>query len=256
MKIKTSFLKIPFIPENPVSHCLIDGRFKVVLRDAFLKMNITPIWVEPCLEVYDAIACHPDIQCHPLSENKIIIAPNANESLKSILAKEGFNIWEGKSILAKDYPYNISYNVARIDKFAFHNTKYTDPVLKEALAVEKVELIHVNQGYTKCSISVLNKNSIITQDISIAKKARDVGIDVFLLNVGHVKLFDFKFGFFGGATGLIGKDRLGIAGNLSLNPQYNELVDFFEKQDIKFISLAEEDIYDVGSIIPIKTHEN
>ncbi|NLN41895.1 MAG: hypothetical protein GX160_07940 [Clostridiales bacterium] len=252
---KEIFLDIPFIPKKPISLALVDSRYKARLKSFFIKNKILPIFVEKCTELYPAISCHPDIQCHPLGGNRIVIAPNASQSLKNQLIQHNFEIIVGNTRLESNYPNNIAYNVARIGRYAFHNKKFTDPILKEELQAQGVELIHVKQGYAKCSVAVVDQYSIITSDKGIAKVATEIGIKVLLINPGFIELPGLNYGFIGGATGLVSQNKLAFAGNWKDHKDYKKIEIFLKERNKTPVAADMNPLVDVGSIIPLKQYE-
>lgn len=254
MKIRENFIKIPYIPQNPVSLALIDGRYGTILMESLGKRKIKPILVGPCSDLYPSISSHPDIQCHPLGGNKVIIAPNANESLKNQLIQHDFDLIVGHTRLESNYPNNIAYNVARIGSVAFHNEKYTDPVLKEILQGQGVEFIHVNQGYSKCSVSIIDEYSMITSDRGIARIAEEIGLNVMVISPGYIRLPGLDYGFIGGATGLIGENDLGLIGNLESHVDKEKVEAFLKMRGKTPISLCKFPLVDIGSLIPLKEY--
>ncbi len=249
---KEAFLETPFIPDNSVSLALVDSRYKARL-EVFLKdYQISPIYVDKCTDLYPSISCHPDIQCHPLGGNKIVIAPNASQSLKNQLIQHDFEIIVGNTRLESNYPNNIAYNVARIGEYAFHNKKYTDPILKGELQSQGVELVHVNQGYSKCSVAIVDEHSLITSDKGIAKAAKGVGFNVLLINPGFIDLPGLNYGFIGGATGLLNLNALGFVGNWKTHKDYEKIEDFLKERGKIPVAMDMHLLADVGSIIPLK----
>lgn len=254
MMKKDRFLKFPFIPQNPVSLALIDGRYRPMVEGALKNKGIIPLFLQPCPDLYPSISCHPDIQCHPLGGNKILVAPNANSSLKNQLIQHDFEIIVGNTRLESNYPNNIAYNVARIGSVAFHNKKYTDPILKEGLKDQGVELIHVNQGYAKCSVAMVDECSMITSDMGIARVAAEIGLNVMVISPGHIKLPDLDYGFIGGATGLITGVHLGFVGNWRHHTDGKDMETFLKSRGKIPASLGDFPLMDLGSIIPLKEY--
>nr|WP_242855733.1 hypothetical protein [Ruminiclostridium josui] len=174
-------VKIPNLPDGNVSSVILDMRAPKKLIDELKnrKIDIIPVLEHP--DVYPAVSCHPDIMFHHISGNIIVYAPNTSLQIIELLCKKGFEMIKGETFLHNKYPGTIAYNVASVGKYAFHNTKYTDPVIKKMLDENGVQLIHVNQGYSKCLTCVVDSNSIITSDQDIYRKATSVGLDVLLI---------------------------------------------------------------------------
>lgn len=187
---------------------------------------------------YKAIAKHPDIFSFSLGD-KLIIAPEItkffNEDVKDKL------LW-GKSEIKRQYPGNICYNVARVGSFAIHNTKYTDPVIKENL---NCQWIHVNQGYTKCNTLIVNDDSLVTSDRSIYKETTKEGLNCLLIRPEHIVLKGLDYGFIGGASVKIDNEII-FYGDISKHPDYPQIKEFIENRNLK-IRFFEFPLEDIGS---------
>lgn len=232
---------------------IADGRINNSIEEGFKKKNISVIKTKAYKGVYEAISFHPDIFFHHLGGSDIVYAPGTHEQTLSQLLSYGFKLIKGLTTLSSKYPHNIAYNVARIGKLAFHNTKYTDTILANELEKRKVRLIHVNQGYSKCMVCIVDEKSIITSDKGIAKAAKDNGLEVLLIESAEkILLPGFDSGFIGGSTGLINKNELAFSGNLETLNSSEKIFDFVRARNIKLVSLTYNSIYDIGSILPIR----
>lgn len=244
------YITTPNLPSRRIRLAVIDGRAKSVGK-TLSKMGVEVIYTRRHPVLYDAVSYHPDMVMHHLGGRDIVVAPDTDESFVYKLERHGFNVIAGKTFLSRNYPGDIAYNVARIGDIALHNTRYTDEVLKCELEKRGVRLIHVRQGYAKCSVCVVDERAIITQDAGIAKKASQCGIEVLLVPPGNIKLYELDYGFIGGATGLISKKCMGISGNISLYDHRKEVMNFLHKKGISIVNLGCDEIVDIGSIIPL-----
>ena len=111
--------------------------------------------------------------------------------------------------------------------------------------------INVKQGYCKCSICIVDENSIITSDEGIYKEVIKHDIDCLLIEKGHIDLFELDYGFIGGCSGLINEDTLVFFGNIEKHPNFKEIKNFVSKRNKKIISLSKEKLIDLGSLIPL-----
>ncbi len=246
-----NFVRTSFIPEYKILLALIDRRITKDMKAKLNDLNINIIESTPCIQTYDAINCHPDITILKINNNNIIVAPNVYDYYSKKLCPLGFNIIKGNSLIKSKYPYNIAYNVAIFGKYAIHNLKYTDKKVLEFLDKNNFIKINVKQGYCKCSICIVDENSIITSDEGIYKEVIKHDIDCLLIEKGHIDLFDLSYGFIGGCSGLISKDDLIFFGDISKHPNYNEIKKFVESKNKNIISLSDEKLLDLGSLIPL-----
>lgn len=68
------------------------------------------------------------------------------------------------------YPEDVKYNIAKVGTKVFHNFKFTDRIVAKRIEDDNLQRIHIKQGYSKCSILIVNSNTIITSDKGIYKK--------------------------------------------------------------------------------------
>ncbi|MGN0108240.1 MAG: DUF6873 family GME fold protein [Hominilimicola sp.] len=200
--------------------------------------------------VYDAIATHADIQIHYLGNNRFICAPEVFEHYKSHLPY-GFELICGSKSLSGKYPHDIAYNAAVLKKFVICNAAYTaTEILSEYKSMSKSkEILNVRQGYSKCSICIVNGRAIITSDQGIAAQASANGIDVLEIEPGHIKLRNLNYGFVGGATGLIRENVLAVNGDVNTHPDSNHIKKFCKKHGVELLELKDGILEDIGTII-------
>ena len=163
---------------------------------------------------------------------------------------------KGNEEIEAQYPYDIKYNVCTIGKRALHNFKYTDSVLKDELIKQGYELINTTQGYTNCSIAVINENSAIVTDKGLYKILNKHNIDVLyleyepdikLLNSGK---YSNRKGFIGGAISRIG-DKIIVFGDLNKIDINEKIKEFINQKGIQIIDFQGLDVIDYGGIVEI-----
>lgn len=247
-----SFLEVPFIPDDKVSLAVVDYRISRIMEESLNKEGIECIKTVKCKELYEAVDGHPDMLMLHIGGNRVILAPNIYEDMAPQLTKKGFAVTKGATWLVRNYPGNIAYNVLRIGNLAFHNLKYTDPEVIKALEKENIMLINVNQGYTKCSVCILDSKTIITSDRKLARTAEKYGVESLLIKPGGIVLKGLNYGFIGGASGLVSKKQIAFAGSLNSLEERCQIVEFIDKKGFEIKNLSDEKLVDYGSIIPLK----
>lgn len=246
-----NFVHEPFLPVCKVKTVLLDYRSGAEIEQAFTSEGVDIVKTVPSSDLYDAINGHPDILVHHIGDNKLVIAPNVFEQLKPVFLKKGFALTKGETWLNRNYPGNIAYNVLRVGSFAFHNTKYTDVAIKKEFKKNNIKLIHINQGYSKCSASVIREDAVITSDYKLAKAVERCGIECLLIKPGGIVLEGLNYGFIGGAGGMISENTMAFTGNLENLQDKYKIVDFLSRKGIQVKILSRKQIFDIGSIIPL-----
>lgn len=242
-------LKNPFIPLKKANTIIIDGRVSSEIMDNLKKLNLNIIPTIECKEVAKPIAYHPDIVMHPVDHKSLIIAPNVFEYYEEKLYGMGINLIKGDTRLGKAYPKDIAYNVGRMEGIAVHNFKYTDEKLKYYLKKQGLEFVHVNQGYTKCSMAIIDEKAVITADYVISKKLKNLAFDVLLIQPGYIELSGYNYGFIGGTCGNLSRDEIILTGTLDYHLDKKEILRFIKKYKKIPIWLSNKKIIDVGTMI-------
>ena len=244
----------PFIPRLPANLVIVDKRIDEESVKVLEKLELKVIKTIKCEEVDESLSFHPDIVIHPINHNTLMIAPNVFEYYEDKLYGRGINLIKGEVSLGMKYPKDISYNVGRLKGVAIHNFKYTDEKLKYYLKKENLEFVHVNQGYTKCSLSIVGEDSGITSDVPMYEKLTSIGFNILLVEPGHIVLEGQRYGFIGGTNGNISEDKLLFSGSFREHPNKDKILDFVYKNNKKIIYLSNKKIVDIGTIISLYSH--
>ena len=211
-----------------------------------LKTYGQVLWMKPDKSAYLAISAHPDIFVCPVG-HQLIIAPNLSGKVKAELQKYRINYTEGEKPVGRKYPETARYNAVVTNKFLICNTRFTDQkILGEA---GDREVIHVNQGYTRCNLIPLKNNRFITSDKGIEKTLLQYGLEVLYIDTNGILLPGFKHGFIGGTCGMW-QDRLFFIGSLNYFPEGQKIKEFVTSMEI--IELYEGPLFDGGNLIFIE----
>ena len=193
--------------------------------------------------------CHTDLQLLHYNKDTVFVLKECT-SLKENLKKYFPNVIEISKNIEKDYPNNVMLNCVVLNGKLICNTKtIADEVLEMAIR-DNLKIINVNQGYTKCSTCIVNENAIITSDKSIYKSCRNE-MDVLLIRQGYIELTGVDYGFIGGSSFKYNRNTLVFSGNIKLHPDYESIKSFAQNHNVELLSLTENTMIDIGSIIPI-----
>lgn len=252
MKIHT---KNSFLIDGDLCLAIVDKRITCDMELELKRRNIQIIKTIPCKECYEAIKYHPDISVCNLGEGNIVVAPNVYDFYLNKLKPLGFNIIKGSSYINSRYPDNIQYNITIMGEFAIHNFNYTDKKILEYIEKKSLKKININQGYSKCSICIVDENSIITSDKGIYESVKKYGLDCLLIRPGNINLFELDYGFIGGCTGFISKNEIAFLGDVKKHPDYEFIKKFIKSKNKEIVNLSKEKLLDLGSIIPLMTRK-
>ena len=228
---------------------IIDNRMRKLEKEQLTKLGYELIEINTSTKVYSEISSHVDIFVCKVA-NEIIIEPTQYQNIM-LYAK---NSIKGQDEIQEKYPDDIKYNVCTIGKKAIHNFQYTDERLKQELINNNYELINTTQGYTNCSIAVIDENSAIVSDKGLYKILKFHDIDTLLVeNNLDIKLlngenYSSKKGFIGGCITRLG-DSIIVFGDLNKIDINGRIRDFITSKKIKIIEFKDLDIIDYGGLI-------
>lgn len=250
------FVAKPNLPENSVNLAVVDGRISGEAEGELSNLGVKLLKLQPHRSLYAAVCSHPDMLLHHIGGEKIVYAPGTDPTLLAALMTYGFKLLKGESTLHPAYPADIAYNIARVGSRYFHNLKYTDPVIKKQLEKLGVEPVHVEQGYSKCSVLPIDVNSIITSDAGIAKAAEKKGLEVLLVDCERsIRLPGLNYGFIGGAGGMLGGSVCALNGGTDTLSCSEAISAFVSKKNIIIKGLSDDQVTDIGSILPLMMFE-
>ena len=230
---------------------IIDGRMRNIEKEKCRNLGYELIELEQEANVYPEISSHVDIFVCKVGDT-IIVEPSKYRQIKEICKK----VQKGSTYLQERYPYDIRYNVAIIGKKAFHKFEYTDEKIKNELAKQGYELINTEQGYTKCSIAVIDDNSAIVTDKGLYKILQKHGVDVLFLDYEpDIKLWDNgkyskRNGFIGGAITRL-ENSIIVFGDLKKIDKDNAIKNFITERNLNIVDFLNYDVIDYGGTIEI-----
>lgn len=238
---------------------IIDERMRQIEKEKLKELGYGLIEIKQSEKVYREISSHVDIFTCKIGE-KLIVEPSQYNYIKNQLQVEN-EVEQGNESIEEKYPFDIKYNVCTIGKKALHNFDYTDSKIKEELKNQGYELINTTQGYTNCSIAVIDENSAIVTDKGLYKILQKHDIDVLYVQYElDIKLlnnngYSTRKGFIGGAISRIDNNII-VFGDLNKIDQKGQMRKFIEKRNLNIIEFIGLDVIDYGGIIEIKSYKN
>lgn len=232
-----------------------------VEKQTLKNLGYELIEIKKSTNVYPEISSHVDIFACKIKD-KVIVEKSSYKMLKNKLNNDENILISGKTMISYDYPNDIKYNVCIVGNKAIHNFKHTDSKITQELEKNNFEIINVKQGYSNCSIAVIDEKSIILSDRGLYNNLKNSGLDILFLDyIPDIKLFDEngeysqKNGFIGGAISRIG-DNIVVFGDLDKIDYYCNIRKFIESKNLKIIDFEGLDVIDYGGVIEQKLGRN
>lgn len=241
------FLQHPNLPQNKVSLAVIAAG-NCEIKAALESKGITVIEVIAHKSLSKPVASHADMQLHDMGGGRVVAAKAADALIRK-LEELGFSV--EKQELSAKYPGDVALNCFLLGKNLFCNQKGTSKLLLNNYQSIGAGIVNIKQGYAKCSVCIVDENSIITADPGIAEAATLQGIDVLRIKSGAVSLPGYESGFIGGCCGLIAQDKLAFTGNLSRHPDAERIKAFCVSKGVGTVELADSELIDIGGILPL-----
>lgn len=213
--VKERFVEKPNLPESKVTTAAVSGAYPEIL-EALKAHGIRCVTTEFDTRLPDPIAYHADMQMFHLDKGRTFVL-RGEEALKKQLTDIGYQVAETAMTPEPKYPKDVLFN----------------------------------QGYTRCATAVVAKDAIITMDLGIRALAQFLGIDVLLVHEENVFLDGYDYGFLGGCCGLIDKNVVAFTGKLDSLECAAEIRAFLEKHCVQYIELTQNQMIDIGGILPL-----
>ncbi len=223
---------------------LIGAKYKDEISELnSLGYEIIKLPENPCLD--DEINNHTDILSFKFKDNIIAETSIAGELKLKI---NDYNIIVCNNIKSP-YPNDIKLNAAVLGNKIICNSKYVSEEILSLINAFNFEIMHTNQGYTKCNLCVINDKAIITEDKGLSYLLKNSQIDVLLIKSGYVQLSENHYGFIGGAGCMLNENEIYFSGNITQHPDYDNILIFLNKYNVKPIYNKNRSLRDFGGFI-------
>lgn len=241
------FLDNPNLPSCDVTEVLVSDSDNGLIN-ALADMGINSLKMCKSGNLDPFCANHSDILAYHLGNGGFIVDET------TVNAFENYNVSDIVNAFSP-YPNDCILNAADIGDYIICNSKIIHKSILKSAEKQNKQIINVNQGYAKCSVCIVKRNTIITDDPSIYQECNKGGVSVLFVSKGSVALHGQNYGFLGGASGLIGKNNLLFNGDLTYHKDFLAIKDFLTYHNVKYTDIKNKQLTDIGSIIPIKQKE-
>ena len=244
-----NIIKNPNLPQKNVKLVLCDSRVEENIIREINLLGCKVLLVPQCKELQNPVNAHPDMNFLHYSTMMFYVSKSLYNSECFEELKHNCEIFNNKVNvinLFERYPNDVLLNACVIGDYVICNKE----TVEKSVVDSANKIIHVNQGYTKCSIAPVSKESFITDDIGIYNATKDI-FDVCLVRRGEIKLNGYNYGFIGGSCGKISKDTIAFYGDLNKFSDKEKIISFCKNYNTYCISLSKTELYDYGSLIPL-----
>lgn len=246
------FVGAPNLPKC-ADTVILGAKYAEKLKKALKKLEITPLFVPDNPNVERRLSGHADLSLIHAGGDRVFLAPYLNgTAFAQTIINLGADVNFAGIRQSAEYPFDAQLNLVAVVNNLICNTKTAYlPAVDYLSRVRGMNVIDCRQGYTKCSVLVVDEHSIITQDKGISSAAKKAGLDVLEIESGYVMLDGYDYGFIGGAGFKLSSDTLAFTGTFDAHPDKMRILDFIASHGVNALYLTDEPIFDIGSAIPL-----
>lgn len=220
---------------------------KAVSRDFFEKSGIYTLPLFPYEKLDTPVASHADMLFCIIGKNIFCYGDYYDQNKERFKEIQNYNIIKvGKKCLPK-YPHDVGLNVLVMGKSIFCSIKSVAVEILDFAKLNGYSVINVKQGYSSCSVLVLDENHAVTADKSMAKAIKSDGKDVLEINAGNITLEGYNYGFIGGASGVCGR-KVYFFGSVHSHPDGEKIIKYLSSNGFEAVTVFDEELRDVGGI--------
>lgn len=246
------FVETPNLPVC-ASTVIIGEKYCNILQNGIKSLGINALFMPDNPYVDPRLSGHADLSVLHLGGNRLLLAPYLKRSsFSQQLEDRGFDIRFADIEQSALYPNDAQMNVCILGNKVIYNPKTVPDTIVKYLTIENGAIqISSRQGYSRCSVCVVNDNAIITADEGICRSAKAHGIDVLKIMPGYIDLPGFDYGFVGGASFKISDTKLAFTGGLDRHPDAEQIIEFTSLHNVDIVYITDKPAFDIGGAIPI-----
>lgn len=237
----------PNLPDNDVKLAAISesaGESRLFLN----SLGIKTIEIKNNFNLSESVSSHADIRMLHIQNKCLYVYFDEKNLFKNL---QFFTVESINYKMSKKYPDDVRLNCAIIGNKIICNKRTIAKEILEFAESNNFIIINTKQGYSRCSICIINENAIITDDDSIYKAAQNFFDDTLLISKGSIGLKGANYGFIGGCTGKIGKNKIAFNGRIESHSDHNKIIDFLNKYNMYAVELTNRKLEDIGGILPL-----
>lgn len=241
------YVKKPNLPQSRVGAVAISCNARESI-EYLSNIGISTIKIMPDERLPFPVNTHADLQMLHIGNNEVF---TSGEHLCIGELNSNFKVKTISELPGSKYPDDVRLNCAIIGNKIICNIKtISNDILRYAESAG-LTVINTNQGYSRCSVCVVNENSIITDDISIFTATQNFFDDVLFISKGSIRLDGYDCGFIGGCCGKIDINKIAFNGRIESHKDYKKIMDFIIKHGVECVELNNNVLTDIGGILPL-----
>ena len=200
-------------------------------------------------DIAGPVSWHPDMQFFFFPDGKAVTL--LGNAIPDVLTQAGYPMLFTSKKPDRRYPGDVLCNALYHAGAIYAKLDALDTELLALAYGEALDLVSVRQGYTACSVCVVNDEAVITADTGLAAAFRTRGTDVLEINAGHIRLLGYDYGFIGGCCGKLDERTLVFTGRLDSHPDGGRIRRFICHYGLDVLELTTGPLMDIGGMMNI-----
>lgn len=231
---------------------IADSRLSKAAEMTLARFGYNLIKLPPSRYLPEGISSHPDSLICKIKDEIITFADYSDEAayvfqdVRELYPQIKVSFSSGTP--GKSYPDDSKFNALVMGDKLFARLDSLDELVRRAAEERGLCLINVKQGYPACTTLALDPSHAITADSGMARVLSQSGIDVCLIETGHILLPPYDYGFIGGAAG-VSDGRVYFMGDYSAHPSAAEIEAATRAAGLRPISLCDGLLTDLGGLV-------
>lgn len=232
---------------------IIGEKYCKILQNGIKSLGINALFMPDNPYVDPRLSGHADLSVLHLGGDRLLLAPYLKRSsFSQQLEDRGFDIRFADIEQSALYPNDAQMNMCILGNKVIYNPQTgSDAIVKYLTIGNGAIQVSSRQGYSRCSVCVVNDNAIITADEGICRSAKAHGVDVLKIRPGYIDLPGFDYGFIGGASFKLSDTKLAFTGGLDKHPDAERIIEFASLHNIDMVYITDKPAFDIGGAIPI-----
>lgn len=240
-------IKTPYLPQKRVKDCIIGSKYIDEISE-LTELGVNCITI-PSSELLDnEISDHADIQVFNKGNGELIVSKIAGEKLKGSLPDYKLTIEDD---IKSPYPDDVMLNAALIGDKIICNKGFVSKKIYDFASSNNIEIINTKQGYSRCSLCIVNENAVITEDPGLAYLLKNCQFNVLKIKPSEIHLSDAHSGFIGGASGKLSENEMYFSGNIEKHPDFDQIKDFLDNYNISMVYNKSRKLTDFGGFVQL-----
>ena len=232
---------------------IIGEKYCNILQNGIKSLGINALFMPDNPYVDPRLSGHADLSVLHLGGDRLLLAPYLKRSsFSQQLEDRGFDIRFADIEQSALYPNDAQMNMCILGNKNIYNPQTPSDAIVKYLTIGNGAIqVSSRQGYSRCSVCVVNDNAIITADEGICRSAKAHGVDVLKIRPGYIDLPGFDYGFIGGASFKLSDTKLAFTGGLDKHPDAERIIEFASLHNIDMVYITDKPAFDIGGAIPI-----